>query len=401
MRILLADDSLAMRTSYRRVLEKLGHSSGELTDVKDGRELLRVLQTKSSPVELIVFDWDLPGLDGLALMTHLKSIGQIGQVSVLLSVSRQQRALAGQAARLGPCESIERPFTDEALAGKFRALVRAIGEERNKSTKRPGSLAPAPESASAMPFLVRLRSTVIDDLLKLADERRHEAGSILLRTGQICDALHIVTRGQVEILRAGGGVAPVREGDPFGEFSFMMSEPSTYSVRANTVAMTTSLSKSRISDLLRKHPSLDAEFSSLLGRHREAMTSRATTIIQSDFKGTFDTLPFANVIQILCIGRKSGVLGIRQEEQSGGIYLDGGEAVHAWTDELKGEAAFRELSRWTRAKFAFNSIRREEERTLHKPTITLLMEALGGQGDPTPPPEAAKDVGLDTLFPSA
>jgi hypothetical protein len=68
---------------------------------------------------------------------------------------------------------------------------------------------------------------------------------------------------------------------------------------------------------------------------------------------------------------------------------------------LKGEAAFRELSRWTRAKFAFNSIRREEERTLHKPTITLLMEALGGQGGQTPPPEASKDVGLDTLFPSA
>lgn len=401
MRILLADDSLAMRTSYRRALEKLGHSSVDISEVKEGRELLRLLQTKSSPVELIVFDWDLPGLDGLALMTHLKSIGQMGQVSVILSVSRQQRALAAQAARLGPCDSIERPFTDEAFAEKVRTLVRAIGDDRNKSTKRPGTLPPVPESASAVPFLVRLRSNVIDDLLKLADERRHEAGSILLKTGQICGALHIVTRGQVEILKAGGGAQPVREGDPFGEYSFMMSEPSTYSVRAKTVVMTASLSKARISDLLRKHPNLDADFSELLGRHREAMTSRATTIIQSDFKGTFDTLPFANVIQILSIGRKSGVLGIRQDAQSGGIYLEAGEAVHAWTDELKGEAAFRELSRWTRAKFAFNSIRREEQRTLRKPTLTLLMEALGGQGEPTPPPEATKDDGLETLFPSA
>ena len=101
--------------------------------------------------------------------------------------------------------------------------------------------------------------------------------------------------------------------------------------------------------------------------------------MQSDFKGTFDTMPFANVLQILNVGRKSGVLGIRMDEHSGGIYLDNGEAVHAWTESATGELAFYTLSGWTKAKFAFSSIRREEQRTLGKPTLTLLLEAMRRQ----------------------
>lgn len=377
MRILLADDSVAMRAGYRRVLESLGHPSEALLEVRDGGEVLRAFSTASPAIELVVFDWDLPGLDGLALLTHLRTIGQLEAVRVLFSVGRQQRNQIAQAVKLGTCDSIDRPFTDEALAVKLRSLGTPQGTAKGESTKKSRVAPPVQEFPSAMPFLVRLRSAVIDDLLKLADERRHEAGTVLLRAGQVCDALHIVTRGQVELRTGGGGGRIVREGDPFGEFSFMMSEPSTLTATARTVVVTASLSKARIADVLRKHPDLDADLSALLGRHRDTLSARATTIVQSDFKGTFDTMPFANVLQILSVGRKSGVLGIRQDEQSGGIYLEDGEAVHAWTDELKGEAAFHTLSRWTRARFAFNSRRREEERTLGKPTLTLLLEALG------------------------
>jgi CRP-like cAMP-binding protein len=318
-------------------------------------------------------------------------------VFVLLSVGRQQRALVSQAARLGRCDSIDRPFTEEVLEAKLRSLGRSPAGKKSESTKGAGVAPPgpqAPQASTSMPFLVRLHSTVIDDLLKLADERRHEAGTVLLKTGQVSDALHIVTRGQVEIVSGAKTLRVVREGDPFGEFSFMMSEPSTYTARAKTTVITASLSKARISDLLLRHPDLDAAISSLLGRHKATMTHRATTIIQSDFKGTFDTMPFANVLQILGVGRKSGVLGIRQDEHSGGIYLVEGEAVHAWTDDLKGEPAFYALSCWTKAKFAFNSVRREEERTLHKPMMTLLMEAMRSLEE-----KASSSAGLEELFP--
>src|SRR5688572_15229321 len=106
MRILLADDSRAMRTVYRTVLERIGHPSGTILEAKEGREVLAAFQNQDAPVDMIVFDWDLPGLDGPALMSQLKKLGLSGQVSVLFSVSRQQRALLPQVARLGSCESI-------------------------------------------------------------------------------------------------------------------------------------------------------------------------------------------------------------------------------------------------------------------------------------------------------
>jgi len=404
MRILLADDSPAMRTMFRTVLLKLGHGIKDITDAKDGAEVLRAIQSPFSPVDLIIFDWDLPGLDGLALMSRLKQLGQTGSVTVLLSVNRQQRALMSQAIKLGPCDSIDRPFTEEACEAKLRSLGKGVEVKRAESSKALRAVPPMPvpvaESDSGMPFLVRLPSNVIDDLLKLADERRHEAGSILLKSGQVCDALHIVTRGEVEILSAGRVARTIGEGDPVGEFSFMMSEPSPYTARAKSAVITASLSKARISDLLRRHPGLDKHFSSLMTQHREVMTARATTIMQSDFKGTFDTMPFANVLQILTVGRKTGVLGIRDGELSGGIYVGEGEAMHAWTENLKGEAAFYELSSWGKAKFAFNSIQRNEERTLTKPTLTLLMEAMRRLEENPPAAAPPQDMGLDQLFPS-
>jgi len=308
MRVLLADDSPAMRTMFRTVLVRLGHTAKDIVEAKDGREVLRALQNPFSPVDLVVFDWDLPGLDGLGLMGQLKQLGQTETVSVLLSVNRQQRALLPQALKLGPCDSIDRPFTEETCEEKLRGMGNGVAVKRGESSKRLRAVPPMPvqiaEVDSGMPFLVRLPSGVIDDLLKLADERRHEPGSVLLKSGQVCDALHIVTRGEVEIWSGGRFSRTVGEGDPFGEFSFMMSEPSPYTAKAKSAVMTASLTKARISDLLRRHPGLDKHFSSLMTQHKEVMTARATTIVQSDFKGTFDTMPFANVLQILAAGRK-------------------------------------------------------------------------------------------------
>jgi CheY-like chemotaxis protein len=397
MRVLLADDSVAMRTVYRKVLERIGQPAGSILEAKDGREVLAAFQNQDAPFDIIVFDWDLPGMDGLALMGQLKQAGLAGKVSVLFSVNRQQRALLPQAVRIGACESIDRPFTEEAFEKKFRAL-RPLSTREGGSSKALRAVPPMPDTDQGQPFLARIPAAMVDDLLKLADEREHFTGAVLLRAGQICDSLHIVMRGQVDLTSAGRTIRIIKEGDLFGEFSFMMSEPSGYTATAKTPVHMASLSKARISDLLRKHPGLSNHISSLMSRHKEVMTARATTIVQSDFKGTFDTMPFANVLQVLSIGRKTGVLGIRDEELSGGIYLDNGEAVHAWTGDSEGEEAFYALSGWTQAKFAFNSMRREERRTLTKATIMLLMEAMRRIEEKAPSTPPSQDAGLESLF---
>src|SRR5689334_4349868 len=110
MKVLLADDSPGMRSMFRKALEKLGHLGRDIHDVQSGPEVLDALQNSPVPIDLIIFDWDLPGMDGLALMGHLKTSGLTESTSVLLSVNRQQRPLLPRAFALGPCDSIDRPF---------------------------------------------------------------------------------------------------------------------------------------------------------------------------------------------------------------------------------------------------------------------------------------------------
>jgi CheY-like chemotaxis protein len=401
MKVLLADDSPGMRAVFRKALEKLGHMGRDIFDVQSGPEVLSALQSSPVPIDLIIFDWDLPGMDGLALMGHLKSMGLTESVSVLLSVNRQQRALLSKAFALGPCDSIDRPFTEETCEEKLRSMGKVVEVKQAESSRKLRVLPPTSEPPdTGMPFLVLLPAVVIDDLLKLSVERPHQAGAVLLRAGQVCDSLKIVTRGQVDLVSGGKTLRTVGEGDPFGEFSFMMSEPATYTAQAKTPGITTSLSKSGISDLLRKHPGLDKHFSSLMGRYQETLSARAATIAKSDFKGSFDTMPFANVVQILNIGHKTGVLTIQFRDQTGGLYLENGEALHAWTSHATGELAFYTLSGWAGATFGFSSSRREDQRSLRLSTMSLLMEAMRRLEAKPAESGAAPDVGLDQLFPS-
>jgi CRP-like cAMP-binding protein len=400
MKILLADDSPGMRSVFRKALEKLGHLGRDILDVQSGPEVLDALQNSSVPIDLIIFDWDLPGMDGLALMGHLKTFGLTETTSVLLSVNRQQRPLLSRAFALGPCDSIDRPFTEETCEQKLRSMGKVVEVKQAESSRRLRVLPMVSEPVdTGLPFMVLLPAVVIDDLLKTAVERPYQAGTILLKSGQVCDALYIVTRGQVDLITGGKTIRTVGEGDPFGEFSFMMSEPSTYTARAKTPVLAAALSKAGIADLIRKHPGLDKQFSSLMGRYQEVLSGRAAIISKSDFKGTFDTMCFSNVLQVLNIGRKTGVLSLKFGDQAGGLYLENGEAVHAWTDHSTGELAFYTLSGWAKATFNFSSSRRMDERSLRASTMTMLLEAMR-RLEENPGAGAAPEEGLDQLFPS-
>lgn len=381
MRILLADDSRAMRGVFREVFQKLGHASSDILEAPDWPGTLAAL--RKEPVDLLVFDWELPGKEGSDLMWQLKDLGMAGKVTVLFCVNRQQRSLVAHASRQGSCDCVEKPFTPESLETKVRALGGAYeaASKVRESSKQHRVVTPRSEGVSGGRFLAQLPSNVREELLKLAMVHRHEAGITLLRAGEVCGFLHFVIQGQAEVLQGAAGRIGriVEEGDPFGELSFMTTTPSTETVRAKTRVQTASVSKANLAELLRKEPAVAIHLSALMSRHTRTMHARATTLEHSDFKGTFDTMPFADVIQMLIATRKTGVLGVRGEQYRGAMYMEDGEAIHAWTDDLKGEEAFFALASWRKAKFAFTSITRQEPRTLTQPTITLLMKAMRHQ----------------------
>jgi hypothetical protein len=86
------------------------------------------------------------------------------------------------------------------------------------------------------------------------------------------------------------------------------------------------------------------------------MTARATTLSHADFKGTMDTTPFADLLQLLGSTRKTGVLGFPGRRPVGRD-LPGGRRGRPRLDRHpQGEEAFFDLAGWKTARFAFRSI---------------------------------------------
>ena len=90
-RILVVDDSAAIRELLRFVLEGEGY---EVIEAADGAEGLQRYQ--AAPTDLVITDLKMPGMDGLEL---LQALQLVAPTPVLIAISGDQAALT-QARRL-------------------------------------------------------------------------------------------------------------------------------------------------------------------------------------------------------------------------------------------------------------------------------------------------------------
>jgi two-component system, chemotaxis family, chemotaxis protein CheY len=107
MRILIVDDSRAMRLIVARTLRLAGYEEHELIEAVDGRHALDVVAEE--PPDLVLCDWNMPQMSGLELLTALRSAGSSIPFGFVTSeASPQMRVTARQA---GAMFLIAKPFT--------------------------------------------------------------------------------------------------------------------------------------------------------------------------------------------------------------------------------------------------------------------------------------------------
>jgi EAL domain-containing protein (putative c-di-GMP-specific phosphodiesterase class I)/CheY-like chemotaxis protein len=116
LRVLVAEDHEFQRKTLVRMLSGLGVKS--VRDAADGKAALAIFTDRASPVDIIISDLEMPGMDGMEFMRH---VGQANQpVSVILSSaldpalvsSVQEMTRAYGITLLG---AIEKPVTPEKL----------------------------------------------------------------------------------------------------------------------------------------------------------------------------------------------------------------------------------------------------------------------------------------------
>jgi two-component system response regulator MprA len=118
VKILVVDDERAVRDSLRRALELQGYA---VALAGDGAEALAQLES-NGPVDAVLLDVLMPGLDGLEVCRQIRRSGN--EVPVLMLTARD--AVGDRVAGLdaGADDYVVKPFALEELLARVRALLR-------------------------------------------------------------------------------------------------------------------------------------------------------------------------------------------------------------------------------------------------------------------------------------
>ena len=120
MKILVVDDSNAMRALIRRTLRGKRYDDAQIAEASNGREALETIRATSP--DLVLANWNMPEISGIELLETLKRDGvavSFGFITSDESEANRSRALAA-----GACFVIGKPFTRADLR---RAVNEATG----------------------------------------------------------------------------------------------------------------------------------------------------------------------------------------------------------------------------------------------------------------------------------
>lgn len=120
--ILLVDDEQLIRTSTKRLLERLGY---RVILAEDGRDALDIYVENKDDVEVVVLDLMMPGMSGEEAFVELQKIN--ADVRVILSSGYSRDEKAESLIDLGAVGFLEKPFDLDTL---IEELLRAKGQPR-------------------------------------------------------------------------------------------------------------------------------------------------------------------------------------------------------------------------------------------------------------------------------
>ena len=107
-RILVVDDDPKSRNILERLLTLTDY---EVEIVKSGEEAVKRL--KRSEFNLVLTDLDMPGMDGLALLSHVKS--QYPDVPVIVVTGLVSEESRNEALEAGAVSLLSKPYTRDQL----------------------------------------------------------------------------------------------------------------------------------------------------------------------------------------------------------------------------------------------------------------------------------------------
>jgi two-component system chemotaxis response regulator CheY len=114
---LVVDDSGVVRKVARRIVEGMEF---QVIEAEDGSKALDVC--KQALPDAVLLDWNMPVMDGLEFLTHLRSLPGGDVPKVVFCTTENGMDHISRALAAGANEYIMKPFDKDIVAAKFQEV---------------------------------------------------------------------------------------------------------------------------------------------------------------------------------------------------------------------------------------------------------------------------------------
>ncbi len=122
LKVLVVEDQQDARAMMRNMLSELGIT--QIFEAGDGREALRFMDSAFDFVNLVICDWNMPGLTGVEFLRQLRSVD--AETPFLMVTGRKDMESVVEAKTAGVSGYISKPFSPKQLEAKLRIIIQKM-----------------------------------------------------------------------------------------------------------------------------------------------------------------------------------------------------------------------------------------------------------------------------------
>ena len=119
LRVMVVDDMSTSRGLITQALDAFGITN--VASTADGASAVHSMQ--ANPVHLVISDYNMPNMDGLQLLHHLRSQPKTKGVGFILITGRAEKSIIDHGKQLGMNNFLKKPFEPNELRACIEAVV--------------------------------------------------------------------------------------------------------------------------------------------------------------------------------------------------------------------------------------------------------------------------------------
>ncbi len=310
MKVLIVDDSRAMRRLHREVLAELVEV--DVAEAEDGVHAIYELQSINFQVDLILVDWMMPRMDGLTLVRLLKSTENLRSIPILMVTSCSDERRMKEAWQAGVDGYLLKPFTKEIF---LHALVALDPRQDVKESSDPGG---EEARGQVVAFLDQLPANMRRRMLDMSVVVSFEKDQAILYHGESVEYFYFVVSGQVEEHQTsnGSGGSLVRnygKGECFAVTELIAGDPLRSNFRAASNARIGRVPRAAFEGMLVKYPEISVTLSRYLASKARRLEMKGDEVTDetdhrdsdSDISGRLEVLDLPSLVQAINLRQKT------------------------------------------------------------------------------------------------